>query len=304
MSAMAYLPDLHLVPGIRRDRSVAARTPASRRAVVDGRTVPFLSVGASGGPVAVFLHGWGLRPNSYRAAIEHVARAGCQVVAPALPGFGGTRELTGDERSFQGYAAWVGRFLDAIGVDRVDLVAGHSFGGGVATQFAHDAGDRACSLLLANAIGSPVWSSRAAEVRTMVERPVWDWGRHLGTDLLHGPGMLRILPPIVEDVVPNLLTNPLGFWRTGQFIRRADLLDALGALADRSLPIEVMWSDRDRLVPRSAFDAVREAARVEGRVVEGPHAWLVGDPVPLGEVALHCLVAAGGLPARCAPPPA
>ena len=137
----------------------------------------------------------------------------------------------------------------------------------------------------------------------MVERPVWDWGRHLGTDLLHGPGMLRILPPIVEDVVPNLLTNPLGFWRTGQFIRRADLVGALTDLRSRGLPIEVLWSDRDRLVPKSAFDAVREAAGVEGRVVEGPHAWLVGDPVPLGESALHCLVAAGGLPARCTPSP-
>ncbi|MDA8367604.1 MAG: alpha/beta fold hydrolase [Actinomycetota bacterium] len=304
MSAMAFLPDLPLVPGVRRERTAAPARMAGGRVVVDGRSVPFHTAGSAGGPVAVFLHGWGLRPNSYRAAIEHVARAGCRVVAPALPGFGGTRELSGDQRSFPGYAAWVGRFLDAVGVDRVDLVVGHSFGGGVATQFAHDAGGRAGSLLLANAIGSPVWSIRAAEVRTMVERPVWDWGRHLGTDLLHGPGMLRILPPIVEDVVPNLLTNPLGFWRTGQFIRRADLVGALADLRDRGLPIEVLWSDRDRLVPRSAFDAVREAAGVEGRVVEGPHAWLVGDPVPLGESALHCLVAAGGLPARCAPFPA
>jgi pimeloyl-ACP methyl ester carboxylesterase len=300
MSALASFPDLGLVPGFRRDRPVVPRPPVAARVVVDGRSVPYLAVGEAG-PTALFLHGWGLRPNSYRAAIIQVARAGCRVVAPALPGFGGTRELPGAERSFPGYAGWVGRFLDAAGIDQVGLVVGHSFGGGVATQFAHDAGGRARSLLLANAIGSPVWSIREAEVRTMIERPVWDWGRHLGTDLLHGPGMLRILPPIVEDVLPNLLTNPLGFWRTGQFIRRADLLDALDGLRRRGLPIEVLWSDRDRLVPRSAFDAVREAAGVDGRVVEGPHAWLVGDPVPLGEAALHCLVAAGDLPSRSQP---
>ena len=70
---------------------------------VDGRSVRMAVSGS--GPAALFLHGWGLRPNAYAEAIRHMGMAGCRVYAPALPGFGGTRELPAAERSFDGYSA-------------------------------------------------------------------------------------------------------------------------------------------------------------------------------------------------------
>src|SRR5580704_16011068 len=103
---------------------------------VDGHRVHYGVTGS--GPPALFLHGWGLRPNAYRRPIEAMSRAGCRVYAPALPGFGVTRELAAEHRTFSGYATWVGRFLDAVGEDKVALVAGHSFGGGVATAFVYE----------------------------------------------------------------------------------------------------------------------------------------------------------------------
>ncbi len=120
------------------------------------------------------------------------------------------------------------------------------------------------ALLLANAIGSPTWALFPDEVRTMVQRPVWDWGRHIGTDILQSPRLVRLLPTLLEDFVPNLLHNPLGMFRTGEFIRRADLVREVEAIAARGIPVTVVWSDRDRLVPRSAFDELRRAAGVEG----------------------------------------
>ena len=66
----------------------------------------------------------------------------------------------------------------------------------------------------------------------MVQRPVWDWGRHLsGTDLLHSPDLVRLLPTLLEDFIPNLIKNPLGMFRTGEFIRRADLVREVGDIA-------------------------------------------------------------------------
>ena len=79
--------------------------------MVDGHRVHYGEVGA--GPSGLFLHGWGLRPNAYARSIEAMAVAGCHVVAPSLPGFGGTPELAPADRTFAGYGAWVGRFLDA-----------------------------------------------------------------------------------------------------------------------------------------------------------------------------------------------
>ena len=267
--------------------------------MVDGRQVRYAVTGD--GPAALFLHGWGLRPNAYREPIRHMGAAGCRVYAPAMPGFGGTRELSPDQRSFQGYAAWVGRFLDAVGEGEVALVGGHSFGGGVATVFVHDHPGRASSLLLANAVGSPTWAAFPGEVRTMVQRPMWDWGRHFGTDLLQARGAMRLLPALLEDIIPNLVQNPVGMFRAGAFIRRADLVDEVRTIAQRNIPVLVAWSDRDGLVPRSAFDDLRHAAGVAGVVLEGSHAWLIADPAAFGELAIHALVDSGFLTMRHAP---
>ena len=263
---------------------------------VDGHRVRYAVSGS--GPDALFLHGWGLRPNAYREDVRQMGLAGCRVHAPALPGFGGTRELDHGHRSFEGYAAWVGRFLDAVEVDRVALVAGHSFGGGVATAFVHARPDRADSLLLANAIGSPTWAVLPDEVRTMMQRPMWDWGRNFGTDLLHSTRLLRTLPTLLEDFIPNLVHDPVGMFRTSAFIRRADLVAEVRAIAARHIPVLVAWSDRDGLVPRSSFDELRRAAGVEGVVVEGSHAWLIADPEGFGQLAIHALVDSGALTSR------
>jgi pimeloyl-ACP methyl ester carboxylesterase len=290
-----------VVPGQGAADAQAGRQQATRSihwdsVLIVGQRVRYGVVGT--GPPALFLHGWGLRPNGYRRTIAAMSRAGCRVYAPALPGFGGTRELGTDERTFAGYAAWVGQFLDAVGVGDVALVAGHSFGGGVAAAFAYDRPDRVSAVLLANAIGSPTWALFPDEVRTMMQRPFWDWGRHFTTDLLQSPRVLRLLPMLLEDFIPNLLRNPIGMFRTGAFIRRADLVHEVETIAAKGIPVTVVWSDRDRLVPRSAFDELRHAAGVDGVVVDGAHAWLMADPDVFGELAISALVDSGVLTER------
>ena len=112
--------------------------------------------------------------------------------------------------------------------------------------------------------------------------------------------MLRHVPSIMEDLVPNVVHHALSFWRTGSFIRRADLVGELGVIAGRGHVVHVVWSDRDRLVPRAAFDDLRRAAGVPGLVVEGSHSWLIGDPGHFGDAALFALVDAGIVGRRAA----
>jgi len=280
-------------------RAGATCTLEWRDVTVDGHRVAYGVAGS--GPAALFLHGWGLRPNSYRRPLLSMATAGCRVFAPAMPGFGGTHELEVSERSFDGYGRWVGRFLDAVGVGDVALAAGHSFGGGVSTSFVHADPERAASLLLANAVGGPTWAEFPGELRTMVQRPVWDWVHQMSADVVASPGLVRLLPLLAEDFVPNLVHNPLGMFRAGQFIRHADLVAEVRTIAAVGIPVVVVWSDRDRLVPRSAFDDLRHAAGVDGVVVEGRHTWLISDPVRFGELALSALVQSGVLTAHAAP---
>src|SRR5437764_11069533 len=108
-------------------------TVSGRRAVygVAGRGLPVL-----------FLHGWGLGQHTYKRALKRLVHLGCQVFAPALPGFGGTADLPDRQTTFEGYAHWVDDFLRAVGVTEPVFLVGHSFGGGVAIKFAHDYSDR------------------------------------------------------------------------------------------------------------------------------------------------------------------
>ena len=71
-----------------------------------------------------------------------------------------------------------------------------------------------------------------------------------------------------------------------------------GPSPKRGIPVTVAWSDRDRLVSRSAFDELRHAAGVDGVVIEGSHAWLIADPDRFGELAISALVDSGALTAR------
>jgi hypothetical protein len=114
---------------------------------------------------------------------------------------------------------------------------------------------------------------------------------------------MRLLPTLLEDFIPNMLQNPLGMFRTGEFIRRADLVSEVGTIARRGTPVSVAWSDRDGLVPRSAFDDLRRAAGVDGIVVEGSHAWLIADPRRFGELAISALVDSGVFVSESMPPP-
>src|SRR5215218_7796952 len=122
-----------------------------KRTMVHGRTALYGEAG-EGLPV-LFLHGWGLGQHSYKRALKRLVQLGCRVFAPALPGFGGTAELPKDEFSLVGYAAWVERFLQAVEVDEPVFLMGHSFGGGVAIQFAHDHTKRVRTLVLVNSVG-------------------------------------------------------------------------------------------------------------------------------------------------------
>ena len=132
----------------------------------------------------------------------------------------------------------------------------------------------------------------------MDQRPMWDWMRYFGTDVLHSTRPLRVLPTLVENFLPNLVRDPVGLFRTGAFIRRADLVAEIRAIAARRTPVLMVWSDRDGLVPRSAFDELRHAAGVEGTVVEGSHTWLIADPRRFGELAIRALAESGALMSR------
>lgn len=256
-------------------------TVVDRRTFVQGRTASYGTAG-EGMPV-VLLHGWALGQHSYRDVIETIAAQGCRVIAPALPGFGGSAELPGESFSLRGYAQWVADLLTSLELDEPAVVVGHSFGGGVAVRYAHDHRDRVRSLVLVNSIGGSSWKTGRG-LRSIAERPLWDWGLHFPGDVWPLRQATRVLPVLAEDLLPNLVRNPRAIVKVANLARRADLRDELETLRDSGLSISILWGTRDGIIPRESFEALCIASGVEGTVVDGSHSWLLADPARFGEV--------------------
>jgi pimeloyl-ACP methyl ester carboxylesterase len=261
-----------------------------RQAKVGGQVALYGAAG-NGLPV-LFLHGWALGQHSYKRALKRLVHLGCEVFAPALPGFGGTHDLPSRELSFAGYASWVAEFLEAVGVDEPVFAVGHSFGGGVAIKLAHDHPDKVRYLVLVNSVGGSTWSSAGSRVRSMAERPLWDWGLHFQEDLWPLRQFSRVLPVILEDAIPNLVRNPLALWKVANLARRADLTVELEELKRRKLPVVVLWGEQDTIIPRASFDALCAAIGSDGEVVAGRHSWLLADPDAFGEVMTNAVAVA------------
>ena len=262
------------------------------RITVSGRTASYGLAGTGTGPAVVFLHGWGLSNRTYQSALKRLVNAGMRVYAPALPGFGGTADLPRDERDLPGFGRWVDAFLNTIGVDEPVTLVGHSFGGGVAIQTAHDCPHRVARLVIINSIGGSAWS-HGGVVRSIRERPLWDWGLHMQADVLPWRQITRVVPVIAADALPNVMRHPAAIWRVAKLARLADLTAELEELKRRRVPVVILWGRSDTLIPYASLEALRVAlGDPEVITVPGAHTWLIADPDSFGEVMTNVMRAA------------
>ena len=245
------------------------------------------------GPALLFLHGWALGFRSYQPALTHLMAAGWRVLAPGLPGLSGTPDLPLESRNLKGYADWVAEFCQEMKAPRV-LVVGHSFGGGVAIQLAHDHPELVSQLVLVNSIGGSAWSDHRGVISAMSRRPLWDWGLHLQADVLPVRQATKVVPVILRDLLPNLLRNPAGLAHVAGIARSADLEAELSELRARRLPIVVLWGDRDVVLPQLSLRGLHRASGVECVTVPGGHEWLLADPTSFVDVLTNIV----GLPER------
>jgi pimeloyl-ACP methyl ester carboxylesterase len=102
-------------------------------------------VKAGSGPALLLLHGLGCDHTTWDPVISTLARR-YTVIAPDLLGHGLSAKPRADY-SVGGYANGMRDLLTVLGIDKVTVV-GHSFGGGVAMQFAYQFPERTERMIL------------------------------------------------------------------------------------------------------------------------------------------------------------
>ncbi len=230
------------------------------------------------GPALLLLHGLGCDHTTWEPVIRELARRHT-VIAPDLLGHGLSDKPRADY-SLGGYANGMRDLLTVLGIDSVTVV-GHSFGGGVAMQFAYQFPERTERLVLVGSGGlgpevSPairaITTTGFYQVMGLLTLPGI---RHLGVAglrALAGTGLhaTRDLDEVADIYESFRDRSTLAAIR---HVTRAvvDFKGQIVTMTDRAylteaVPMCVIWGEDDAVIPSSharTAEALAPGVRVE-----------------------------------------
>jgi pimeloyl-ACP methyl ester carboxylesterase len=214
----------------------------SRSVTIGGNRLHYYVMGPAQGPPVVLVHGLGGRCEDWRNLAPYLVRAGFRVYMPDLPGFGRSDRPANFSYSVPDQAATVVGFMDAMGLQRVDL-GGWSMGGWIVQRIAADHPDRIARLMLFDAAGiheEPAWDTRLFTPTSAVEMDQLD-------DLLmpHPP---QVPGFIMADVLRVSRQDAWVIHRAlDSMLSGRDATDAV--LPQLKMPVLIVWGDHDRIFP-------------------------------------------------------
>src|SRR3954471_14471506 len=226
---------------------------------IHGHERAFVKVGE--GPTLLLLHGLGCDHTTWAPVIQKLSRH-YTVIAPDLLGHGASAKPRADY-SVGGYANGMRDLLTVLGIDKVTVV-GHSFGGGVAMQFAYQFPERTERMILVAPGGLGPEVSPAIRAVTLP-------GFHQAMGLMTLPGVrhltqttMRALAasgvPMVRDL--DEVADIIGSFRDPQ--ARAAIRHVVSAVVDwrgqivtmvdrayltEAMPMCVIWGSDDSVIP-------------------------------------------------------
>lgn len=212
-------------------------------------------------PVVLLLHGLGCDHHSWDPVIEELATS-FVVIAPDFLGHGESDKPRADY-SVGGYANGMRDLLTVLGIDKATVV-GHSFGGGVAAQFAYQFPERTERLVLVDSggLGKEVTPLIRAYTlpfsMTAVALATLPGPRHALMGLLRALGSIDSKPTRDLGEIATIL-EALKRPRTRYALNRLvngviDLRGQVVTIRDRAylteeMPVAVIWGDEDLVLP-------------------------------------------------------
>ena len=230
---------------------------------IHGKRRAYVKTGS--GPALLLLHGLACDRTTWDPVIPLLASK-YTVIAPDLLGHGLSDKPRADY-TLGGYANGMRDLMTVLGIDKVTVV-GHSFGGGVAMQFAYQFPERTQRVMLVSTGGM---GPEVTPLIKLIQAPGWEGVmrvltlpglRHLETAGLralasYGGGPLRKYTRDLDEVATIVeswkdqgtrfairhLVRAVIDWR-GQIVTMSDR-----AYLTDSMPMAVVWGRDDQVIP-------------------------------------------------------
>jgi len=238
-------------------------------------------VKAGSGPVILLLHGLGCDHTTWEPILAELAQS-YTVIAPDLLGHGRSDKPRADY-SVGGYANGMRDLITVLGIDKVTVV-GHSFGGGVAMQFAYQFPERTQRVIL-------VASGGLGPEVTVAIRAITTPGFHQLMGLVTLPGIrhaatgaMRLLSrsrlPHTRDLgemaaIVETFRDPRARAAISHVVRAVvDWRGQIVTMSDRAyltaaMPMLLVWGDEDTVIPSVHLDNAADLAPgVRAAVIE------------------------------------
>lgn len=213
----------------------------SRSVTVNDMRIHYFVQGPKDGSAVVLVHGLAGRAEDWEDLAPYLVRSGFHVYLPDLPGFGTSAKPASFSYSVRDQAAVVTGFMDALGLQQVQL-GGMSMGGWVVQMVASEHPERIRKLVLFDSAGLsaiPSWNTQLFTPNNVEE-------------VHQFLGLLMPSPPklpdfISRDVVRNSKENAWVVQRAMKaMLTGADATDPL--LPSLKMPVLIVWGTDDQII--------------------------------------------------------
>jgi pimeloyl-ACP methyl ester carboxylesterase len=272
--------------------------------MVEGRRLRFAvsdNVGAHGpeGPGsppiwAVNIHGYFAGGGMYwRESARLAEQLGWRVINPSLPGFGGSDPLEWQDVSMESLAHQVMAIAHKVDAGPLVLL-GHSMGGAVAVQFAHDHPRRTLGVIYRDGVSTPAWKDRTGILPALLSPVLPDVAPMV--DLI--AAVIFDLPDLaigrmystVRAVLPDMRQNIRTVAQTlpvGSMLMGVDQRSEVRHLVAQQIPILNEWGCFDRITPGRTALEFASIARSPVLWVPGGHSWMLARPQGQADILTH-----------------
>ncbi len=270
-----------------------------QRLKLDGYEIFYREAGPADAPTILLPHGYPCSSYEFRELIPALADR-WRLLAPDFPGCGYSDTPDGFAYDFDGYARFLARFLDNLGIERFALYL-HDFGSQIGLRLAIARPKAVTALIIQNGdIYQDAFGPKYAGLFEILGRPEAEaraaLAKAVTQEEFKAEFLNEVRPELVSRISPDLWTL---HWALMTPRRKEITVDVLAGLKrnldwfpryqaylrEHQPPTLILWGPQDGYMPEASARAyLRDLPNAELHVLDGGH-WLL--EVQLEQVVGH-----------------